>query len=248
MLLSLLFWKKWRLISRGYIKRGAAMGLLLFLAYTTQTYGLAGTTPSKNAFLTSVYCVIVPFLFWAVDRQRPQARHVVSALLCMTGVGLVSLQGGFTVSSGDLLTLLGGVFYAAHIVTTKLCTREYDFSLLTALQFITVALLSAFSALLFDARPQAVPAGVVGSLIYLAVMATAVALWLQSFGQKYTAPAQASLLLALEAVFGVACSMLFYGDRLTPRLALGFLVIFLSVLTSELGLPSFRREKKEVLP
>lgn len=247
-LLSLLFWKKWRLISRGYIKRGTAMGVFLFLAYTAQTYGLEGTTPSKNAFLTTVYCVIVPFLYWAVKRQKPQPRHIAAALLCMTGVGLVSLQGGFSVSAGDLLTLLGGVFYAAHIVTTKLCTREYDLSLLTVLQFIAVALFSLFSALLFDAAPQSVPAGAVGSLVYLAVMATAAALWLQSFGQKYTAPAQASLLLALEAVFGVACSMLFYGDRLTFRLALGFAVIFLSVLTSERGLPSLRREKKEVLP
>ncbi|HPE16689.1 MAG TPA: DMT family transporter, partial [Oscillospiraceae bacterium] len=194
---------------------------------------------------TAVYCVIVPFLYWAVDRKKPQARHIAAALLCLTGVGLVSLQGGFSIATGDLLTLLCGVFYAAHIVTTKLCTRAYDFSLLTALQFITVALLSLFSALLFDTAPQSVPAGTVGSLLYLAVMATAAALWLQSFGQKYTAPAQASLLLSLEAVFGVLCSMVFYGDRLTPRLALGFLVIFLSVLTSARGLPSFRHDKKE---
>ena len=34
---------------------------MLYTAYAIQTYGLALTTPSKNAFLTAVYCVLVPF-------------------------------------------------------------------------------------------------------------------------------------------------------------------------------------------
>ena len=51
-LLGLVCGKKWRRCTRDYVWRGAVMGAFLYLAYSIQTYGLALTTPSKNAFLT----------------------------------------------------------------------------------------------------------------------------------------------------------------------------------------------------
>ncbi len=50
-LLALAAWKRWRSFSWDYLWRGAAIGGFLFLAYSIQTFGLALTTPSKNAFL-----------------------------------------------------------------------------------------------------------------------------------------------------------------------------------------------------
>ena len=70
-LLGLLCWKKWKTFTPDYLWRGAVIGGFLWLAYSVQTYGLALTTPSKNAFLTAVYCVIVPFLYWAFARVKP---------------------------------------------------------------------------------------------------------------------------------------------------------------------------------
>ena len=61
-LLSVIFWKKWRLCNKRLLLHGAVVGVLLFAAYTAQTYGLKETTPGKNAFLTAVYCVLVPFV------------------------------------------------------------------------------------------------------------------------------------------------------------------------------------------
>ena len=92
-LLALVCWKKWKDFTPDYLWRGAVIGGFLFLAYSVQTFGLALTTPSKNAFLTAVYCVIVPFLTWAVVKTRPDRYNIAAALLCVTGVGLVSLTG-----------------------------------------------------------------------------------------------------------------------------------------------------------
>ena len=63
-LLALIAWRRWKAFTPDYLWRGAIIGAFLFLAYSVQTFGLARTTPSKNAFLTAVYCVIVPFLTW----------------------------------------------------------------------------------------------------------------------------------------------------------------------------------------
>ena len=73
LLLAAVCGKKWKMFTLDYLWRGAIIGGFLFLAYTVQTFGLALTTPSKNAFLTAVYCVLVPFLTWAVVKVRPAA-------------------------------------------------------------------------------------------------------------------------------------------------------------------------------
>ena len=71
LLLGLAFIKQLRTIDRGCLKAGLLMGLALYAAYTLQTFGLERTTPGKNAFLTATYCVIVPFLWWAFEKKRP---------------------------------------------------------------------------------------------------------------------------------------------------------------------------------
>ena len=46
-------------------------------------------------------------------------------------------------------------------------------------------------------------------------------------------PAQASLLLSLESVFGVLFSVLMTGEQVTLRLLLGFVLIFAAITVSE---------------
>lgn len=233
-ILALVFWKKWRLMDKTYLISGAVMGTLLFLAYTTQTFGLAGTTPGKNAFLTAVYCVIVPFLYWFACKQRPDKFNVIAAVLCIAGIGFVSLNADFSVTWGDGLTLVSGIFYACHIVAVSKLSQGRDIFLLTTVQFATTALLAWICMGVTGGVPAGgVPVEAVGSLLYLAVAATAVALLFQNIGQKYTPPATAAVLLSLEAPFGVLFSVLFSTERPTPQMFLGFALIFVAVLCSE---------------
>lgn len=234
-LLALICCKRWRGMTRDYLWRGAAMGAFLFLAYSIQTFGLMGTTPSKNAFLTAVYCVIVPFLYWAAAHHRPDRYNVLAALLCVTGVGLVSLSSDLTITWGDGLTLISAFFYAAHIVTVSKVSHGKDIYLLTVLQFAFAALFAWIGGLLFESFPaQAFTrADVVLPMIYLCVMATTVALLFQNVGQVWSDPASASILLSLESVFGVLCSVVFYGDLVTGRMLAGFALIFVAVVCSE---------------
>ena len=77
---------------------------------------------------------------------------------------------------------------------------------------------------------------------YLIAMATTVALLFQNVGQVWSDPASASVILSLESVFGVLCSVIFYGDAVNARLLTGFALIFVAVVTSETKL-SFLRKK-----
>lgn len=234
-LLALVCGRRWRAFTPDYLWRGAVMGAFLFLAYSIQTFGLALTTPSKNAFLTAVYCVIVPFLTWAVLRVRPDRYNIAAALLCVTGVGLVSLSGTLTVNAGDALTLLCAVFYASHIVAVAKVSPGKDVSLLTVFQFAFAGLFAWLGGALteeFPARALRDPA-VLLPMVYLCVMATTVALLFQNVGMVWSDPASGAVILSLESVFGVLFSVLFYGDPVTPRLLAGFGLIFVAVVCSE---------------
>ena len=245
-LLALIAWKKWQIFTWDHLWRGAVMGAFLFLAYSIQTFGLTLTTPSKNAFLTAVYCVLVPFLSWAVIRVRPDRFNIAAALLCVTGVGFVSLTEELTINAGDLLTLVAAFFYASHIVAVAKVSPGKDITLLTVFQFAFAGLYAWIGGLLtetFPAQALTDPA-VVLPMAYLCVMATTVALLFQYVGHVWSDPASASVILSLESVFGVLFSVLFYGDPVTGRLLIGFGLIFVAVVCSETKF-SFLRKKEE---
>ncbi len=242
-LLCLIFFKRMKGITIKTLGRGALLGFLLFGAYTLQTLGLIDTTPGKNAFLTAIYCIIVPFLFWVVTKKRPDIYNCLAGVLCLGGIGLVSLTGDFSISVGDALTLAGGILYAVHIVVVAKVSQEEDPVLLTLVQFGAAAVCCWSLSLPTETFPAAIPAASWYGLLYLAVFATTGALLMQNIGQKYTHPAAASILLSLESVFGVAFSMIFYGETLTPRLAAGFLLIFFSVIVSETKLGFIKKPR-----
>lgn len=244
-LLGLVCWNRWKDFSVDYLWRGAIIGAFLFLAYLIQTFGLERTTPSKNAFLTAVYCVMVPFFYWAVMGKRPDRYNIGAALLCVTGVGLVSLNGDLSVNMGDVLTLIAACFYAAHIIAVEKTSQGKDIYLLTILQFAFAALYAWVGSLVLETMPlraMADPA-VYLPLAYLCVMPTTVALLFQNVGQIWSDPASASVILSLESVFGVLFSVICYGDLVTAPMALGFVFIFVAVVCSETKF-SFLRKRK----
>ena len=99
--MAALFWKQIRGMSMQEFKCGALAGLFLFISYYFQTYGLKYTTASKNAFITTLYVVIVPFLAWAVNHVRPKANNLIAAGFAVVGLALLSLKGDLSVNFGD---------------------------------------------------------------------------------------------------------------------------------------------------
>ena len=242
-LLAAIFCRRLGRINRSTLWSGAVVGVLLFCAYTVQTWGLKDTTPGKNAFLTAVYCVLTPFVNWLLLRKRPTGWNWIAAAGCLGGIGLVSLDSSLTMGRGDALTLLGGVFYALHLVAVSRFGEEEDPVLLTLIQFAAAAACCWIGTLTTETMPTGWTLAAWAELMYLAVFATTAALLLQNVGQSVTPAAPAAILLSLESVFGVAFSVLLYGETVTLRLAAGFGLIFLAVVASETQF-SFLRKKK----
>ena len=219
-LLAIVFYKKLKKLNKEVVKAGFVMGTALITAYILQTFGLAETTPGKNAFLTAGYCILVPFMFWAVAGTRPDRYNIIAAVLCIAGIGLVALDDNLTMGRGDVLTLMCCAFYALHIIVSARYTQTYDVMLLTLLQFFFAALWSSLLCVLFEPVPAVaeIPPYTWFSLGYLCVFATAGALLMQTYGLKYTSPSAGALILSLESVFGVIFSIMVGAEAVTARL------------------------------
>lgn len=246
-ILSIIFHKKLCSITRDMIWKGAVMGICLFFAYFFQTLGVMQTTPGKNAFLTAVYCILVPFMAWMAGSNRPDRWNIIAAFVCITGIGLISLQSDFSMGIGDALTLVGGFFYSCHMVAVAKYGEGKDPVVMTILQFAFAAIIFWVATFIYDGGIRPVPLKVLPSIGYLCLFCTGAALLLQNFGQKHTSPSAAALILTFESVFGTLFSVVMGRELLSFRIVSGFALIFLAVVVSETKLSFLFKKKEETL-
>ncbi len=247
LVLGIIFRKKLKLIDKDYIIAGLVMGVSLWSSFIVQVIGLSlDTTPGKSAFLTAIYCVVVPFLYWIIFKDRPDKFNFLAAFICIIGIGMVSLDEGLKVSFGDFLTLIGGILSAINIVFIAYYCKNKDEYLLTFLQTTVVALISWIATITMKSYPTTYSQSAFLGVLYLGVFATAVCFAFQSIGLKHTSTTSASIILSLEAVFGVLFSILIYHEEVTIKLAVGFLLIFIAVIISETKLAFLFNKDKNV--
>lgn len=236
-LLAAVFFRSFKNICLKVVLKGSVTGAVVAAAYAVQTIGLKHTTPGVNAFLTAVYCVITPFMTWAVTRKRPSVFRFAAAAICFAGIGLLSVSGGggFTFL-GEGMTLISGVFFAAQIVLIDVLAKDED-----PMQFTVWELLSCGAILLIvylaaELDEPLKPDGAAwGRLIYLGAVATALALALMTMGVRYASPVAGALIMSLESVFGVVFSLMFGYEKISVKSAFGFLMIFVAIVSGEGG-------------
>ena len=250
--LALFFIKKLKSVSKRSLLRGAIVGLFLAAAYVTQTYGLMNTTPGKNAFLTSSYVVMCPFMLWILFKKKPTVKNIVSAVICIVGIGLIALSGeqqsGTSSLLGDGLTLVSAVFFGLQIVfIAHFQSKGEDSVVMLVFEFLTAGLIFALISLFAELNTYGIGAYALQgnnlfNVIYLTLACTLFAQSAQMIGQKYTATNQSALILSLESVFGMLFSVIMGVEKVTFVLGAGFAVVFVAILISELEIE--KKEKK----
>lgn len=248
-LLAAVFFRSFKNICPKVVLKGSVTGAVVAAAYAVQTIGLKHTTPGMNAFLTAVYCVITPFMTWAVTRKRPSVFRFAAASVCFAGIGLLSVSGGggFTFM-GEGMTLISGVFFAAQIVLIDVLAKDEDPMQFTVWELLSCGaiLLVVYLAAQLD-EPLNIDGAEWGRLIYLGAVATALALALMTMGVRYASPVAGALIMSLESVFGVVFSLMFGYERISVKSAFGFLLIFLAVALGEGGPALLKYLKNKII-
>ena len=226
-----------RNLTRADWLRGAVVGVILGAAYIVQTIGLHYTTAGKNAFLTAVYVLLVPFFGVLLFKQKLRGANFIAAALMLLGVGMLSLDGeSGGLNIGDWLTLLCSALFAGHIIAVERCQKKTNAYVLIVIQFAFCGLTALAYSLLFERGvPMVFTGSSVVGLLYLSVLSTTVGMSLQNIGQSMAPASHASILLSLESVFGVLFSCLLLGESVTGKMLAGFVMIFFAVLVSEMA-------------
>ena len=230
----------------GAIKAGILMGVTLFMGFAFQIIGLQYTTPSKNAFLTALNVVIVPFIAFVILKKKIGAKGIIGAVMSVFGVALLSLNGNFTVSLGDGLTLFCAVGFAFQIFFTSEFVKKYPASVLNTVQMFTAFVLSAISLMIFGENDFQVTTQGWLSALYLGVVSTTICYLLQTACQKYIDETKAAIILSMESVFGTIFSIMILHEVVTVRMIIGCAVILAAVIISNMSETSEKIEDKEI--
>ena len=82
-LMALVFLPHLRKIGlKRYIVPGLVLALTYWMGFLLQLKGLETTSPGRNSFFTDTYCVMVPFVIWALTHKRPSMQHIAAAFVC----------------------------------------------------------------------------------------------------------------------------------------------------------------------
>lgn len=223
---------------KSHLLPGLLLGAFLFLGFAFQTFGIEYTTPSKNAFLTSTYVVMAPFIYWIVSKHFPDKYTLIGAALTIVGVGFLTLNDTLAVNIGDVLTLICALFFALHIIFIGHYSREdsemkADPLTLVFYQMVFAATLALIAALIFEPFNAAPQIEGVMAIIYLGVFSTMVAFFLQNYAQKLVSESQSAIILATESVFGALFSVLLLSEQMTINLIIGFTLVFIAIIITE---------------
>lgn len=215
-------------------KGGGLAGLVLFIAASLQQAGLQYTTAGNAGFITGLYVVIVPILGLFI-RQKANAGTWSGALLATTGLYLLSISDSFSIAYGDLLEIVGALFWAVHVLLIGWYSPRTNPIKLAAIQFAVCSLLSLATAFCIE---EIALEGILGAaipILYGGLGSVGVAYTLQVVAQKSAHPAHAAILLSLEAVFAAFGGWLLLGEQLTSRGAAGCALMLAGMLLSQLG-------------
>ncbi|QTA38863.1 DMT family transporter [Thermosipho ferrireducens] len=209
-------------------KYGILLGVVLGIAYATQTWGLSLTTSSKSGFITAFYIVLIPIFSYFIEKERVTKLQVIGFAIAI--IGEYFLSGGIdNFNFGDFLTFICAVFYALHVVLiTKFSKVVPEKTLLTS-QFFTVAVLNSILGI---TAPWIINLEILGVALFTAVFATIYALIAQTKYQKVVSSNTSALIFVGEPIFATVFSMLILSEKLSRGQIFGIVLTSIAILLS----------------
>ncbi len=215
-------WRHWRMPRRTLV-HGLVIGAVYGAAQLVQTYGLARTPASVSGFITGLYVVITPFLAAWLLRRRIPGITWVAVTLATVGLAVLSIDVGSVgpqAGVGEALTLVSAMLYAAHIIAVDSYCAPGTALQLTAVELAVVAVVCLVAAVPGGITPPHGP-GQWTWMIYLAVIAGAVPIFLQIWAQSYVTPTVAAVIMAGEPAWAAVFAVMFGGESVSWRMVVG---------------------------
>jgi drug/metabolite transporter (DMT)-like permease len=215
--------------SKDLILRASTAGLFLGAGYILQTLGLKLTGAAITGFITGLYVVFTPLIAAVVLKVRITLVTWGCVGVATLGLALLSLQG-WSIGFGELLVLGSAFAFGAHIIALGKWSSGRDAYAMTVIQLAVCAVMTGIASL-FEGGYQLPPDnGVWATIIFTAVVCTAVAFVIQTWSQAHMGTTKVAVILTMEVVFAAFFAIVFGGETLTLQKALGGVLVVVAML------------------
>ncbi len=211
---------------------GVGSGLFMFVASSMQQVSMLYTTAGKAAFITCLYIILVP-LGAVLLGKLIRTENWIGAFLAMVGLYLLAIHEDFSIQLGDFILFISAFFWAAQILFIDKFASKVDVLELSVAQIFVCMTLSSLAMLIFETPTIDAVSSAWFSIFYGGIMSAGVAFTLQVFGQKYTDPSTAAIVMSFESIFGAVSSWIILNEVMSGREIFGCFLMFVGVLVTQ---------------
>lgn len=221
-------------LPKHHKKHGVYLGIALGIGYLFQLYGLSRTSATASGFITGLFVVITPILAGFLLKEPIERTVWVAVLITTVGLGFLALNG-WSIGPGEILTLACAFFFALHIIgLDKWSKTDYVYGL-TAMQIIVVFLFNLVTSTIGGGVSMPPNKSVIYALIFLAIVATCIGYFAQTWVQSSIGPTRTAIILTMEPVFAGIAGVTIGADVLTTKMIVGATLILFGTYLVELG-------------
>lgn len=236
---GILAFPKLKTVNRITLKYSALLGAVLLVVYIGATYGVRYTSLSNAGFLCALTVVITPVLAFIFQRKKPDKKLLIAVVMCLVGIGLLTLNEQLRPALGDILCILCAFAYAVDLLITENAVKKEEINAfqLGVFQLGFTGIYNLVLAFFVENPVLPKTPKVWVAVLFLAVFCTGAAFIIQVLAQQYTSASHVGVIFSLEPVFAGIVAFAFAGEVLTIRAYFGAILLISSIFAMELEIP-----------
>ncbi len=230
--LALIFRRRIVHLNKPTLKWGMLTGVLLFAGFAFQTFGIVYTTPAKNAMITQMMVIMIPFVLWVFYKRRPTSKAFIGAVIALLGGVILTINFNqlTAINIGDVLSFACAVMVALHVVLSAEIAKRpnVDPVVYTLIQF---AFAAAASLMLASTEQLPIISNITQwwPLLFLGILNTAWGFTIQTYAHKYSNASRTSIIVTSEALFAAIFSVLLGQDLFGLQLLIGGSILLVAI-------------------
>ena len=229
--------------NKKLLLQGSFLGAALGGGYVTQTIGLHFSTAAITGFFTGLYVALTPLLAWILLKNKISTKALVGVVLATIGLAILS-SGAIEFGWGEIALLACALLFALHIVGLGVWSSNHDSYALTIVQLTVCGILSWAGAFAWEGGVQIPPDGDVWfAIIFCAVLATALAFFVQTWAQGFLDPSRVAIILTTEVVWSAVIAYSIGQEKPTFLSLLGG-----GVMLAAMFIVEWPSKRKELVP
>lgn len=233
--LAIVLHRQLKKITKRHLFDSISLAMPLLLGINFQTLGLKYTAASQCAFVAGTCVVLIPVIKLLVYRNTIDLRIWLAAMIALLGLSVISVKDNFSVSIGDLYTIIGTVGFSIYLIRVEQISLTGDI-VPTIVPMFFACTLVMFCIASADPAATWLPqeSGFWTGIIYCALFSTAYMYTISNIAQQYISAEKVAIIYLFEPVFAAIAAIFLLGEDLSWRLLIGGTLILVGTLVSEI--------------